>query len=165
MFPMKDKPMTHTTDSPAREPGGELIPCPTCGTRLSPNAAIRKPAPPDGFVAVATLDRMARDCEYGSTIWKECDALLREYRLSAAGGRAQEAERDAARYRHLRKNTAIIVPSMTEEAIDQGLDATIGKHPDCYDRCQILEHKDYHTCQQTGRCEQYDAALTQGTKP
>lgn len=32
------------------------------------------------------------------------------------------------------------------------------KHPDCEDRCQILEHKGYHTCSQTGRCEQLDAS-------
>jgi hypothetical protein len=35
-------------------------------------------------VSIATLDRIMRDCEHGSRIWKECDALLREYRLSAA---------------------------------------------------------------------------------
>lgn len=32
------------------------------------------------------------------------------------------------------------------------------KHVDCEDRCQILEHKGYHTCSQTGRCEQLDNA-------
>lgn len=30
----------------------------------------------------------------------------------------------------------------------------MNKHPDCEDRCQLLEHKGYHTCSQTGRCEQ-----------
>ena len=29
----------------------------------------------------------------------------------------------------------------------------MNKHPDCEDRCQILEHKGYHTCSQTGQCE------------
>ena len=31
------------------------------------------------------------------------------------------------------------------------------KHPDCEDCCQILEHKGYHTCSQTGRCEMFEA--------
>lgn len=31
-------------------------------------------------------------------------------------------------------------------------------HPDCEDRCQLLEHKGYHTCAHTGRCEQLAAA-------
>ena len=26
-------------------------------------------------------------------------------------------------------------------------------HPDCESVCQILEHKGYHTCTYTGRCE------------
>lgn len=34
-------------------------------------------------------------------------------------------------------------------------------HPDCEDGCQILEHKGYHTCAQTGRCEYAKA----GTAP
>jgi len=34
----------------------------------------------------------------------------------------------------------------------------MNKHPDCEDRCQILEHKGYHDCAQTGRCELLDAA-------
>ena len=33
-----------------------------------------------------------------------------------------------------------------------------GHYPDCEDRCQILEHKGYHTCAQTGRCEMLEAA-------
>ena len=43
-------------------------------------------AAPDGWVRVpiSTLDRIMRDCEHGSRIWKECDALLREFRLQAA---------------------------------------------------------------------------------
>lgn len=28
------------------------------------------------------------------------------------------------------------------------------KHPDCEDRCQLLEHKGYRTCSLTGHCEQ-----------
>ena len=30
------------------------------------------------------------------------------------------------------------------------------KHRYCEDKCQILEHKGYHTCAQTGRCEYLD---------
>ena len=36
----------------------------------------------------------------------------------------------------------------------------MNKHPDCEDRCQILEHKGYHTCAQTGRCEQLEDLST-----
>lgn len=39
------------------------------------------------------------------------------------------------------------------------------KHPDCEDRCQILEHKGYHSCSQTGRCEQLEAMKTAQTPP
>ena len=35
--------------------------------------------------------------------------------------------------------------------------ASMEKHPDCEDRCQILEHKGYHDCSQTGRCEWLEA--------
>ena len=31
------------------------------------------------------------------------------------------------------------------------------KHPDCEDRCQILEHKGYYDCTNTGRCEFLEA--------
>ena len=30
------------------------------------------------------------------------------------------------------------------------------KSPECEDRCQILEHKGYHICSQTGRCEIFE---------
>ena len=30
-------------------------------------------------------------------------------------------------------------------------------HPDCADRCKILEHKGYHDCTNTGRCELLEA--------
>lgn len=36
------------------------------------------------LVQVEVIDRIARDCEYGSRIWRECDELLREYRLASA---------------------------------------------------------------------------------
>lgn len=36
----------------------------------------------------------------------------------------------------------------------------MNKHPDCEDRCQILEHKGYHDCTHTGRCEQLAAMTT-----
>ena len=39
----------------------------------------------------------------------------------------------------------------------------MNKHPDCEDRCQILEHKGYHTCSQTGRCEQLEAMTAERT--
>ena len=29
----------------------------------------------------------------------------------------------------------------------------MNKHPDCEDRCQLLEHKGYHTCALSGQCE------------
>ena len=34
------------------------------------------------MVPLFVLDRIMRDCEYGSRIWRECDALLRKYRLA-----------------------------------------------------------------------------------
>ena len=34
------------------------------------------------------------------------------------------------------------------------------KHTDCEDRCQILEHKGYHDCTNTGRCELLEAMTT-----
>ena len=34
------------------------------------------------------------------------------------------------------------------------------KHTDCEDRCQILEHKGYHDCTNTGRCELFEAMNT-----
>src|SRR3990167_6117331 len=33
----------------------------------------------------------------------------------------------------------------------------MNKHPDCADRCHILEHKGYRDCSQTGRCELLEA--------
>lgn len=36
------------------------------------------------LVPINALDRIMRDCEHGSRIWRECDDLLRAYRLSAA---------------------------------------------------------------------------------
>ena len=35
--------------------------------------------------------------------------------------------------------------------------STVNKHESCADRCQILEHKGYHDCSQTGRCEVLEA--------
>ena len=38
------------------------------------------------------------------------------------------------------------------------------KHPDCEDKCQLKEHKGYHDCSRTGRCE-YAAAQAQNKEP
>ena len=45
--------------------------------------------------------------------------------LDAKAKECEEMRKDAERYRHWRKHTAIIVPSVTEEVIDNGLDAAI----------------------------------------
>ena len=43
-----------------------------------------------------------------------------------------------------------------EECVD-AVNKWGSKHPDCEDRCQILEHKGYHDCTNTGRCELLEA--------
>mgnify|MGYP001593685742 FL=1 len=41
----------------------------------------------------------------------------------------------------------------------------MNKHPDCEDRCQILEHKGYHDCSRTGRCELLEAMTDKTSAP
>lgn len=38
------------------------------------------------------------------------------------------------------------------------------KHPDCEDRCQVLEHKGYHSCTHTGRCEHLEDMISRASK-
>lgn len=42
-------------------------------------------AVPEGYmqVSILAIDRMMRDCEHGSRIWKELDAIAKKYRLAA----------------------------------------------------------------------------------
>jgi hypothetical protein len=54
-----------------------------------------------------------------------CAAIERE--LAAALQRREEDGADAARYRIWRKGTASIVPSCTEQIIDDGLDAALAE--------------------------------------
>jgi hypothetical protein len=54
--------------------------------------------------------------------------------------------------------------SMFRERLRKSITGEPRKHPACIDRCQILEHKGYHTCSQTGRCEWWEAEPTLAEK-
>ena len=41
----------------------------------------------------------------------------------------------------------------------------MNKHPNCADHCQILEHKGYHDCTNTGRCELLEAMNVKTLRP
>lgn len=52
---------------------------------------------------------------------------LKEIERHRQQERAERAEKDAARYRHWRKHTAILVPTVTEQVIDDGLDSALAQ--------------------------------------
>ena len=50
-----------------------------------PEAGQQSGAVPEGMVLVSIdeIDRIARDCEHGSRIWRTCDEICRRYRLAS----------------------------------------------------------------------------------